>query len=202
MYWSLLYYPEVGIEALDRLRRKYDPLVDFIPPHVPVVFPVPAPEDEASLFAHVEQVLRGRKRFPLRLRGLEKSPDHWLFLLVEEGFEELVELFEAMYTGPLAPFRRHDLEYVPHVGLGLFVKPQVRYEMSAQSRAADLDEPTYREALSEAQAARIDIRCELSMLHLVEIGDEILDWAHGTRPDVPTGAKARTGKRFELGERG
>ena len=198
MYLILLYYPDVGVDTLDALRMKYDPMVHFIRPHVPVVFPVPESDWSTAVFEHVTTIVGRRRPFAIRLHGFEKSPDHWLFLKLEAGESDFVQLFEAMYTGPLARFRRGDVEFVPHVGLGLFVKKSARYDMSATPQAADLDEKRYGEALREAEAMQIDLRCDVSRLDLVEIGDKVLDWARGKKSDFPSSEVARTRRRFHL----
>ena len=198
MHIALVYFPDVGLDTLDRIRRKYDPTFELIPPHVTVVHPVPGSVGKERLMEHFEAVLRLWRAFPIRLRGFEKSPDHWLFLKVQEGNVEFVQLFESLYTGPLAELRRTDLTYRPHVGLGLFVRKHVQYDMGAPPRAADLDETTYRQALKEAEAEQIDLRTKVSTLHFVELEDEILDWALGVRRELPSGARAHTTAQFDL----
>ena len=116
----------------------------------------------------------------------------------DDNRSQFVKLFEAMYTGPLAQFRRHDVDFVPHVGLGLFVKKGVAYDMSADPQLADFDQGGYCQALQEAEAERIDLQCNVSRLDLVEIPDEVLDWARGKRRDFPSSSRATTRKQFDL----
>ena len=196
MYSSLVYYLDVGVDTIDIIRRKYDPTFDLIRPHVTIVFPVPESVGKVRLLDHIHAVVDRWRRFPVRFRGFAKSPDHWLFLKVEDGNVEFIQLYESMYTGLLAEFRRSDVKFVPHVSLGLFVKN--RYDMSATPQATDYDESSYRQALREADAEQIDLRCNVSRLHLVEVEDDVLEWAHGMRRDVPPDARARTTRQFDL----
>jgi 2'-5' RNA ligase len=198
MYSSLVHYPDIGVDSVDRIRRKYDPTFELIRPHVTVVFPVPESVGKRRLLEHVGTVADRSPRFAVRFRGFVKSPDHWLFLKVEDGKAEFVQLFESLYTGPLAPFRRVDVEFVPHISLGLFVKKDVRYDMSAAPQAADFDEASYSKALQEAEAERIDLRCSVSRLDLVELEDSVLLWARGKSRELPSGARARTIAQFDL----
>ena len=78
------------------------------------------------------------------------------------------------------------------------VNKNIQYDMSSTPRAADFDEPTYRQALHEANAAQIDLRCTVSKLHLVELEDEVLAWARGAIPTFPVEARARTTAQFDL----
>src|SRR5438477_6506299 len=82
MVYALVHYPAVDTQHLNELRRKYDPQVDLIAPHITLVFPVPTSIGEASLGSHIEHVLRGWQQFPIRLQGLERSWDNYLFLLL------------------------------------------------------------------------------------------------------------------------
>ena len=41
MYYALISFLKADMTSIDQLRRKYDPTVDLIEPHLTVVFPVP-----------------------------------------------------------------------------------------------------------------------------------------------------------------
>ena len=85
MYWSLVYFPNVGADSLDDIRRKYDPTFELIRPHVAIMFPVPESVGKARLLEHIHAVVDHKQQFSVRFRGFAKSPDHWLFLNVEDG---------------------------------------------------------------------------------------------------------------------
>jgi hypothetical protein len=91
-------------------------------------------------------------------------------LTVENGNEKLVRLFEAMYTGLLAPHRRHDIEYIPHIGLGYFGMEE--YDLTVQS-VAPLGESRYNEGIRKVEAAGLVYETRVDRLTLVEIDDQL-----------------------------
>jgi hypothetical protein len=159
MYHSLVYYPKFDRktkESIEAFRRKYDPFVDSWKPHVPFIFPVPCNEIEEQRFAeHVETVFRNWKPFPIRMGGFAKSWDHWLFLLLKEGNEKAIALHDELYNGILSPYLRRDIEYIPHVGVGLFVRKDAGYN-ALDPKIVDFDAKLYSQALKEVESLRID----------------------------------------------
>jgi 2'-5' RNA ligase len=188
MHYALVFYPQLETDRIDAIRRKYDPTVDVIKPHVTVVFPVPETVGEAALIGHIERVLSAWSPFEIRLGGFWKSPDHWLFLTLAEGEPAVKELYQAIYTGILAAYRRDDIEFVPHLGLGLFLKESTPYDWD-NPQETDFDQPKYEAALREARALPLGSSCTIDTLHVVKIPDEILDWATGKSPTIPRGLK-------------
>jgi len=69
----------------------------------------------------------------------------------------------------LAPHRRHDIEYIPHIGLGYFGMEE--YDLAVQS-VAPLDELRYNEGLRKAESASLDYETQVDRLTLVEIDDQ------------------------------
>jgi hypothetical protein len=88
---------------------------------------------------------------------------------VREGEDGIKRLFEDLYTGLLAPHRRHDIDYIPHVGLGYFGTQEYN---PSDPKAVPLDEVRYGKALQEAEAANLDYECVLDRLSLVELDDQ------------------------------
>ena len=164
---ALVHFPNIDTTGINALREKYDPYKDLIDVHITVVFPVQV--DKQALIEHISEILAGWSPFAIRLKGLHLSFDQWLFLTVEDGNEKLVRLFEAMYTGLVAPHRRHDIEYIPHIGLGYFGMEE--YDLTVQS-VAPLDEPRYNEGLRKAESASLDYETQVDRLTLVEIDDQ------------------------------
>lgn len=204
MYYALVFYPQLDselTESIDEIRRKYDPTVDWSEPHVAVVFPVPDVVGEAELVGHIEDVLRDWKPFEIRLGGFHKSRDHWLFLTVAKGERQVKDLYQSLYTGILEEYRRDDIEFVPHLGLGLFLKEGSTYDWD-HPQEADLDQEKYDEALRQAKALPLGSSCVMEKLHLVKIRDEVLDWATGKRASIPEDSRSTEVREFHLGDRG
>lgn len=153
MHYALVHYPGIDTRRINLFRKKYDPQAGLIGPHVTLMFPVPESVGEGRLFEHLRGVLSGRRPFPIRLRGLQKSWDGYLFLMIQEGQADIIGLHGEIYTGGLADYRKEDTPYVPHLTLGAF--------------AERADE--YPGALEEAEGLGFDYRCVLDKLHLLKI---------------------------------
>ena len=198
MHYALVLYPEVEIERIQEIRRKFDPTFDVIRPHVTVLFPVPEAVGEAELVSHIECVLGDWKAFEIRLGGLVKSNDHWLFLTLQKGEDAVKELYQALYTGILAQYRRDDIEFVPHLGLGLFVKDQATYDWN-KPQESEFDQQKYDAAMRDAESFCLDSSWRVRKLHLVKIPDDILQWAGGERASFSRGSHAVDMRAFRLG---
>ena len=164
--FALVHFPSIDKTRINELRDEYDPYRDLIDVHITVVFPVQV--ERQTLIDHIEHVLQVWSPFTVHFNGLILSFDQWLFLTVQEGDGQLVKLFEEMYTGLLAPHRRHDLEYVSRIGLGYFGTQ--KYDPHDPS-PVPLDEGRYEEALRRAEAANLDYEVLVDRLSLIEVDD-------------------------------
>jgi 2'-5' RNA ligase len=154
MAYALVYYPDVPLDRIDRLRSKYDPQAGLIGPHITLIFPVAESVGEPELSSHITAVLNRSQPFSICLAGLEKSWDDCLFLVVTEGKAELARLHEDLYTGPLVGELK-DMPYVPHVTLGVFKG----------------DPDGYARALAEAVQLNLNYTCVVDRLDLVRLCD-------------------------------
>ncbi len=203
MYYALSFYPHLNeelAESIDAIRRKHDPTFGFTKPHITVLFPIPDSVGESELISHIESVLNDFSPFEIRLGGFHKSRDHWLFLKLADGEAHVRKLYQSLYTGILAEYRRDDIEYVPHLGLGLFMKEGSNYDWS-NARETDFDEERYEEALRQAMALRLDSIFKVDRLELTKISDEILEWATGKRASIPEDSQIVTVREFLLGDK-
>jgi hypothetical protein len=159
MYYVLLYYPRFDRktgEDIEAFRRKYDRFADSWKPHIPFIFPVPCNDIEEEKFTeHVETVLKSWKPFPIHIGGFTKSWDHLLLLLLREGNEKAIALHDELYTGVLSPYLRRDIEYIPHIGIGLFARKNAGYT-ALDPKIVDFDAKLYSQALKEAESLKID----------------------------------------------
>ncbi len=173
MYYGMGHFPDIDITRINAIRRKYDPTADIVDPHITVMFPVPDEISEEALAQHLTQVLKSWRPFPIRIGGFCKSWDHWLFLTLREGNDDVIRLNRAIYTGILKPYHREDIPFIPHIGLGLFVMEDAEYDMLNPQQVA-FDEVRYEAALREAEAARLEYDCLLDRLDLVVLTDHPL----------------------------
>ena len=183
--------------SIDRLRRKYDPTVDLIEPHLTVVFPVPESLGKRELVNHCAAVLQGWRPFPVVASQLVKTPDHWLFLTLRLGASVVTELYRDLHSGFLGDYARPEL-FQPHIGLGQFVKVGRICDWNNPSKA-DFDEDRYAQALREAKELDLELSWVIDSLELVELPDEVIAWARGTVPSYPHRARAMRAERFEMG---
>ncbi len=201
MYYGLVIYPDlehVLAESIDAIRSDYDPTFGIMGSHITVVFPVPESVGESRLTTHIGSVLAGWPSFEISLSGCKKSDDHWLFLLLRQGDTEVRRLYRALYTGILDEYRRDDIEFTPHLAVGLFLKPGVTYDWDHPQKA-DFDELRCATARQRVAALPLGSRYKVDRLHLVAIPDEIIEWATGSRVTIPDGIQVVERREFILG---
>jgi hypothetical protein len=136
-----------------------------------LVFAVPAEVGRAPLAGHVRSVASRTEPFRIKLKGLEKSWDHWLLLVLEEGRAETIALHDALYTGPLSAYLRDDIEFVPHVSLVFFGLSE-GYD-PLHPTEPELDRRGYQKALREAERLRLEYVVTLSELILTGFDREL-----------------------------
>jgi 2'-5' RNA ligase len=201
MYYALSFYPRLSAElsaSIDAIRREYDPTSGFTKPHITVLFPVPGSVGQGQLIGHIQNVLSDWSTFKIRLGGLHKSHDHWLFLTLIDGEAQVRKLYDALYTGILAKYRRDDIKFVPHLGLGLFIKKGSTYDWD-NPRDSDFDRDRYEEALSKAKALPLPSSISVEKFELTKIPDVILEWATGKRASIPDDSQIVQVREFRLG---
>ena len=156
MLYAVVHYPNIDTHRINQFRKKYDPQFNLIEPHITLVFPFSCVSGESGLMHHVESVVKDARPFHIHLRGLQKSWDDCLFLLVQEGSPDLEKLHTELYKGLPAEYQPKNLPYVAHLTLGSF------------SGSGDI----YVRALEEAERLELNAHCELDRIHIVEIDDK------------------------------
>ncbi len=176
--------PWLPAEPIGSFRRKHYPTAHLIEPHLTLVFPVPAAIGRDAFREHVRGVVTRTPAFDIRLKGLDKSWDHWLFLAVAEGLDKVVALHDALYTGILRPHLWTEQPYVPHVGLGHFaVEQDTRDPLELRPRA--FDRARFTKARREAEALQLDYAGRFDGVHIFGLDEEL---THVTRlEEIPLG---------------
>jgi hypothetical protein len=195
MSYGLLTYPKVDEALVGSIRRAHDPTADVIRPHIPVVFPVPESLGRDRLIAHIEGVLDTCPPFEIRFGSLTRSPDHWLFLTLSRGNEELTRLYGELHTGPLADCAAE--RYLPHLGLGLFLVQGATYDWE-HPRPEEFDAVRYEVARRQAEALLGWPSQMIDAFHLVAVPEEILEWSRGERAILPDGVRVSDVREFHL----
>jgi 2'-5' RNA ligase len=117
--WVIMIFPErEGLEAVEALRRRYDPLANQIPAHITLVFPFSTDLSQERLRRHLADAVRGMAPFPVRLRDVTGHEGEYLFLNVKRGNNAPFELHDRLYSGPLTAHRSNEHTFVPHLTVG------------------------------------------------------------------------------------
>jgi 2'-5' RNA ligase len=119
----LAFPPEIA-EELQRWRASFgDPMATVIPAHITLVTTTPTHDWEAAR-EHVREVARTQAPFMVTICGTGsfRPVSPVVFIKVEEGFQECVDLHEKLQTGPLE--RELPFAYHPHVTIAHDVAPE------------------------------------------------------------------------------
>jgi 2'-5' RNA ligase len=164
--------PWLPAEPIGSFRRAYYPTAHLVKPHLTLVFPVPAAIGRDAFRDHVREVVSRTRAFDIRLRGLDKSWDHWLFLAVAQGLDKVIALHDALYTGILLPYLWTQQPYVPHVGLGHFAEEQDTHDpLNFRPRA--FDRARFNEARQEAEALPLDYAGRFDSVHIFGLDEDL-----------------------------
>lgn len=176
MLHAVVSYPQLDSGGLKGFRRKYDPFAGFIAEHLPLVFPVRV--GFKALRAHVQAIATEVRPFEIHIAGLRRTWDHWLYLGIEEGYEEIIALHDRLYSGPLLRYLRTDLPFEPHIGIGFFGKGP--YD-PLDPQSVELDSRAYESARTEAAELGIEANRRVESLTFVR-----LDTARDVFEDIGT----------------
>ncbi|MCD6327035.1 2'-5' RNA ligase family protein [bacterium] len=133
---AILILPRLdNVEAIERVRKRYDPSFGKIAPHNTLVFPFKSGMTTEEVHAHAEAALKGCDPFSLQMRGVTGHESSHLFLNVIRGNDEIIDLHHRLYSGPLAMYRNRAYTFFPHLTVGRF-----------------FDEGTFEEALATLES--------------------------------------------------
>lgn len=171
-YYATVIYPKVDLSRINSFKEKHDPYYPGIGAHLTLVFPTPEEVGDEVITKHVEEILAKYKPFDIHLAGFEKAWDHWLFLNVKEGNEQIVRLHDELYTGSLESYLRKDIPFSPHIALGLFAAKGSGYSLENPTQV-QLDEKAYKEGLEEAERLGLDYKTTVDAVHLLKLGKDL-----------------------------
>lgn len=116
---AVVYFPKQEIEKINSFRKKYDPCIKIISPHSTVMSPLPK-VSTSSLIEHVEKIVKNTSVFPIHFKGVSKTDDNCIFLLVDQGKEEVVQLHDKFYSDSFATYFPTEYSFIPHITIGDF----------------------------------------------------------------------------------
>jgi 2'-5' RNA ligase len=171
MYYYLAHIPKLDPTDIDKVRSQFDPNFQFVPPHIAVVFPVDSAIGKDNLIRHIDDVLNTKESFEYSLRGLTKSWDHYLYLEVDNGRSQFVNLRDQLYTGILVPYLFKVAGFNPHITLGFFADRQANFDMS-DINSVVFDQSKYDLAIAEATKQNFNYNLECSEFTLISRVDK------------------------------
>lgn len=110
---------------IDKVRGKYDPLSKHVRPHITLVFPFDSEIETAELEDHIKSALSEITSFEIILNGITPTNNFrkYLFLGIQKGSNEIIELHKRLYTGILEshyPVWLKGKTFLPHMTVGNF----------------------------------------------------------------------------------
>lgn len=148
---AIVIFPHApDLTEIDRLRAKFDPLARAIAPHITLVFPFNTDSGRVDLRTHIERTIGDMPSFIIRLAGITGHDGGYLFLNVQMGTPNVVELHDRLYSGSLARHLSLDQPYDPHLTIG---------------RVAD--DAAFAEALVEASSSNVTLTVDVAEIAMV-----------------------------------
>ncbi|WP_027626340.1 2'-5' RNA ligase family protein [Clostridium lundense] len=110
---------------IDKIREQYDPLANHVRPHITLVFPFDSDIKTTELKEHISTVLSDITPFEIFLNGITPTNNFgkYLFLNIQKGSEEIIEIHKRLYTGILENYCPDWLKgktFLPHMTIGNF----------------------------------------------------------------------------------
>lgn len=125
-----------ALDAIEALRRRFDPLASVLPAHVTLVFPFAAVHALDSLRPHLEAAVGAHAPFEILLGSATAAEEEYIILDVIDGAGAIRTLHDRLYAGPLSAHRSADRLYRPHVTLGRLRDARALTEAVEHARAA------------------------------------------------------------------
>jgi 2'-5' RNA ligase len=111
-------FPDLAnVSGIDSFRFRWDPLAPVLAPHITLVHPFEAALSVEDLRQHVVASVYGIKAFPVVLHGIVPHEDEYVWILIRDGADRLLDLRARLYSGPLSALRAIPDAYIPHVTL-------------------------------------------------------------------------------------
>ncbi|MGL5066320.1 MAG: 2'-5' RNA ligase family protein [Sarcina sp.] len=117
---AIVLYPRFqNINIIETIRKKYDPLANYIAPHITIIFPFDSDISTNDLKLHFNKVLKGIKKFNIKLKDFTGDfRDGYLFLNVKKGNDNIIQLHDKLYSGILDEFLSRRVTFCPHLTVG------------------------------------------------------------------------------------
>lgn len=124
---TIMIFPEFdNINIIDGIRDRYDPLSKNVRPHITLAFTFDSELSSEELRDHIESVTSQIKPFEITMKDIVKidnSLGKYMFLLMDEGENEVKKLSSKLYEGIMESYKPqwlNDETYLPHMTVGCF----------------------------------------------------------------------------------
>ena len=115
-------YPGIAsaaLQAIEDLRRQYDPLYDVVHAHFTLAFPTNA-LSIPDFTAEIKKQAAGIQpvHFSLDMATVVKdhlSNNYDVFLVPRKGYDAIIALHDKLYNGILSGELHTDIPYIPHI---------------------------------------------------------------------------------------
>ena len=126
MAYLAIAYPElnqIDYEWIQEYRKKNDKLYfDVVQPHITLVFAI----SDILIDGFINECtgkLKEAKAFNFISKvatiNLDESGNYYHeFLVIDDGCSRVIKLHDKLYSGLFAKHLRHDIDYIPHIGIG------------------------------------------------------------------------------------
>lgn len=126
MAYLVLAYPNIEQSDYDwvqSIRQKHDKrYFNIVKPHVTLVFST-SKLSLSEFTQHIKEKVGAFQSFELNLDSVKVVEDDskeffHVFLIPSKGFNEINKIHDELYTDKLEGELRHDIPFIPHVGVG------------------------------------------------------------------------------------
>lgn len=114
--------PSAIVERIRHTRAIYDRQYHFVGQHFTLVFDI-SDVDIPAFITEIRKQAAGIKPISFDINEARAYKDgqahlYHTFLVPDKGYEELCALHDRLYSGTMAPYRRTEPPFVPHITIG------------------------------------------------------------------------------------
>jgi hypothetical protein len=137
MTYLALAYPvlsDTDLNLIQEFRRRHDKLhYERVFPHFTLVFPADGIATDIFLL-EIKRQLKEVPEFHFTVGRATIHEDDFnnyfhAFLVPSEGYKEIVNVHDKLYSKRLSDYHRKDIDYIPHIAVGNSINKSVSEEM-------------------------------------------------------------------------
>jgi 2'-5' RNA ligase len=114
--FAVAWFPQFpGIERIEAVRRRHDPVAGLIPAHLSLVFPFPTSLTRLQVATHVRNVVSKWPPVSVTFRHVRVHANEFVFLMASRGASSITALHDRLYTRSLRQYLRPEFGYEPHI---------------------------------------------------------------------------------------